>query len=117
MATRLGLAFVDVDARIVAAAGSDIPTLFATEGEAGFRKRESQALAEALVERLVCLRVDAAVCPRAGNRAARLDDAPARVCQPPRRRCPRYRKWRARSVVAVSMQCYPLAMPAPANCA
>ena len=48
LATRLGLAFVDVDARIVAAAGSDIPTLFASEGEAGFRQRETQALAEAI---------------------------------------------------------------------
>lgn len=48
LATRLGLAFVDVDARIVAAAGCDIPTLFATEGEPGFRQRETRALAEAL---------------------------------------------------------------------
>jgi len=51
LAARLGLAFVDVDARIVAAAGCDIPTLFATEGEAGFRQRETQALAEALAEK------------------------------------------------------------------
>lgn len=48
LAARLGLAFVDVDARIVAAAGCDIPTLFATEGEAGFRQRETRALVEAL---------------------------------------------------------------------
>ena len=48
LAAWLGLAFVDVDARIVAAAGCDIPSLFANEGEAGFRKRETQALAEAL---------------------------------------------------------------------
>ena len=48
LATKLGLAFVDVDARIVAAAGCDIPSLFASEGEVGFRQREAQALAEAL---------------------------------------------------------------------
>jgi len=49
LASRLGVAFVDVDARIVAAAGCDIPSLFASEGEAGFRQRETQVLAEALV--------------------------------------------------------------------
>ena len=48
LAAWLGLAFVDVDARIVAAAGCDIPTLFATEGEASFRQRETLALVEAL---------------------------------------------------------------------
>ena len=48
LAARLGLAFVDLDARIVAAAGCDIPSLFASEGEAGFRQRETQALVEAL---------------------------------------------------------------------
>jgi|SRR6478672_3020956 len=47
LAARLGLAFVDVDARVVAAAGCDIPGIFAGEGEAGFRHRETQALAEA----------------------------------------------------------------------
>ena len=48
LAARLGLAFVDVDTRVVAAAGCDIPSIFANEGEAGFRQRETQALAEAL---------------------------------------------------------------------
>src|SRR6187402_168762 len=48
LATRLGLAFVDVDARIEAGAGHDIPSIFASEGEAGFRERETLALAEAL---------------------------------------------------------------------
>ena len=48
LAIRLGMAFVDVDARVVATAGCDIPTLFASEGEAGFRERETQALVEAL---------------------------------------------------------------------
>ena len=48
LATRLGLAFRDVDARIAANAGCDIPAIFANEGEAGFRARESRVLAEVL---------------------------------------------------------------------
>ena len=48
LAARLGLAFVDMDARVETDAGLDIPALFASEGEAGFRRRESQALADAL---------------------------------------------------------------------
>ncbi|GHB99440.1 shikimate kinase [Thermomonas carbonis] len=48
LATRLGLAFVDVDARIAAEAGCDIPAIFTNEGEPGFRARESQALAAVL---------------------------------------------------------------------
>jgi shikimate kinase len=48
LATRLGLAFVDADRAIEAAAGVDIPTIFALEGEAGFRRRESQQLADIL---------------------------------------------------------------------
>ena len=48
LAAKLGLAFVDVDERIVATAGCDIPSLFASEGETGFRQRETQALAEAI---------------------------------------------------------------------
>ena len=48
LATRLGLAFRDVDARIAADAGCNIPVIFANEGEAGFRARESRVLAEVL---------------------------------------------------------------------
>lgn len=48
LAMRLGLAFVDVDARIAEEAGCDIPVIFANEGEASFRAHESQALAELL---------------------------------------------------------------------
>lgn len=40
LAARLGLRFVDLDARVAAAAGMDLPVLFAREGEAGFRARE-----------------------------------------------------------------------------
>jgi shikimate kinase len=46
-ATRLGRPFVDTDDLVVAASGMDFPTLFATEGEDGFRARERLAVADA----------------------------------------------------------------------
>ena len=48
LAARRDLAFIDVDACVEADAGRDIPSIFASEGEAGFRVRESRALVEAL---------------------------------------------------------------------
>ncbi len=48
LATRLGWAWADTDALIVAAAGRPIAALFADEGEAAFRNRESAVLAAAL---------------------------------------------------------------------
>lgn len=50
LAARLGLGFIDVDARIVAATGLSIPAIFEAEGEAGFRRRETAALLAALQE-------------------------------------------------------------------
>ncbi|MGM9603297.1 MAG: shikimate kinase [Faecousia sp.] len=46
LAEKLGKTFVDADAEIVKAALCDIPTIFATEGEDGFRRRETAALEE-----------------------------------------------------------------------
>ncbi|MBN8442932.1 MAG: shikimate kinase [Thauera sp.] len=46
LARRRGVRFADVDHEIVARTGVSIPTIFEIEGEAGFRKRESQALDE-----------------------------------------------------------------------
>ena len=46
LATRLGLPFTDLDAVIVETDGRPIPQIFAEEGEAGFRAREKQALAD-----------------------------------------------------------------------
>lgn len=46
VAEALGLPWVDLDARIAAAAGCSVAELFAREGEAGFRRRETAALAE-----------------------------------------------------------------------
>lgn len=50
LAARLGLAFVDIDVRIETDAGLSIPAIFANEGEAGFRLRESRLLADALAQ-------------------------------------------------------------------
>jgi shikimate kinase len=47
LAARLGWTFTDTDARIVAEAGTDIPTLFTTEGETAFRDRETRAVCAA----------------------------------------------------------------------
>jgi shikimate kinase len=44
LAYRRGCRFVDTDGLIVAAAGRRIPEIFATEGESGFRDRETVAL-------------------------------------------------------------------------
>jgi shikimate kinase len=46
LATRLGWGFVDADERLEAGAGRTIAQIFAAEGEAGFRDRESAVLAE-----------------------------------------------------------------------
>ena len=46
LATLYDRPFLDLDAVIVAAAGQDIPAIFAAEGEAGFRQREAAALRE-----------------------------------------------------------------------
>lgn len=47
LAQRLGLAFVDLDRVLVERTGVPVTTIFEIEGEQGFRKRESLALAEA----------------------------------------------------------------------
>ncbi len=50
LAQSLGLGFVDLDARIEADAGRCIREIFATEGEASFRGRETRALKAVLLE-------------------------------------------------------------------
>lgn len=44
VARRLGMGFTDLDELIVKAEGKSIREIFATEGEAGFRQREKDAL-------------------------------------------------------------------------
>jgi shikimate kinase len=46
VARRLGWGFLDLDRKVAAEAQTDIPSIFAEEGEAGFRKRESAVLGE-----------------------------------------------------------------------
>ncbi len=48
LAENLGLPFYDLDQIIETQAGIPVPEIFATQGEAGFRKRESAALADVL---------------------------------------------------------------------
>lgn len=70
LATRLGSAFVDVDARIEADAAQSIPALFAAEGEAGFRRRESDALRAVLAGAPAVVATGGGAVLDAGNRAA-----------------------------------------------
>ncbi len=46
LAVDLGFAFVDADRELEARSGVTIPTIFAVEGEAGFRRREAALLDE-----------------------------------------------------------------------
>ncbi|CAN5287682.1 shikimate kinase [soil metagenome] len=48
LAIRLGLDFVDLDRRLEQDAGVPVATIFALEGEAGFRRRESALIADVL---------------------------------------------------------------------
>ncbi|MDO4643346.1 MAG: shikimate kinase [Cardiobacteriaceae bacterium] len=48
LATRLRWEFIDTDHALCARTGVDIPTIFAAEGEAGFRKRENEVLTDIL---------------------------------------------------------------------
>jgi shikimate kinase len=46
LAAVLGYEFIDTDHEITARTGADIPWIFEVEGEAGFRRRESQVIDE-----------------------------------------------------------------------
>ena len=47
LAAELGMPFTDTDTLVSEAAGMDIPSIFAAEGESGFRQREHDAIVEA----------------------------------------------------------------------
>lgn len=49
LAQRLGLAFVDADQRLEEVTGAAVPLIFEHEGEAGFRAREAQLIAELML--------------------------------------------------------------------
>lgn len=68
LAARLGWSFVDADERIESVAGTSIAEIFRSEGEAGFRDRESAVLTE-LCERNACvIATGGGVVLRAENR-------------------------------------------------
>lgn len=69
MAQTWGLGFVDLDREIEAGAGSDIPTIFANEGETGFRRREREALADVLARETCVLATGGGAVLDADNRA------------------------------------------------
>ena len=73
LAARLGLAFVDVDARVEADAGMPIPAIFAGEGEVGFRERECAALAAVLALDGQVVATGGGAVLSAANRAAMRD--------------------------------------------
>jgi shikimate kinase len=68
LARRLKLRFVDSDHEIEARCGVKIPVIFEIEGEAGFRAREAQAIAELTALEGVVLATGGGVVLREDNR-------------------------------------------------
>ena len=70
LSKRFGRRFVDADHEIEARTGVRIPTIFEIEGEAGFRKREAQVIAELARETGLVLATGGGVVLDPANRAA-----------------------------------------------
>lgn len=68
LARRLGLNFADADEEIVARTGVSIATIFELEGEAGFRAREAQVLAELCARSGLVIATGGGAILRADNR-------------------------------------------------
>ncbi len=73
LARRLDRAFYDTDHEIERRTGVKIPVIFEIEGEAGFRVRESQALAELAAQDNLVLATGGGVVLSAENRAVLKD--------------------------------------------
>ena len=69
LAKAWGLTFVDLDHAIEARAGVNIPAIFASEGEPGFRQREREALAEVLAREACVLATGGGAVLDTDNRA------------------------------------------------
>lgn len=69
LARRLGLSFVDADQAIEKQTGARIPMIFEIEGEAGFRRRESEVLAALCAGRDQLIATGGGAVLDAGNRA------------------------------------------------
>jgi shikimate kinase len=70
LARSLGRPFVDTDAMVEAAAGEDIPRIFATAGEAAFRALERAAVAQAIAGPPAVIATGGGAPVDEGNRAA-----------------------------------------------
>jgi shikimate kinase len=68
LAKRLGWRFIDSDHEIEARTGVSIPTIFEIEGEAGFRRRESQVIEELTALRNIVMATGGGVVLAAKNR-------------------------------------------------
>ena len=69
LAFRLGLPFVDLDAVIETSANCSIYELFANEGEAGFRARESEALTQTIANASSVIALGGGALLNSANRA------------------------------------------------
>ena len=84
LARRLHRRFVDSDQEIEARTGVRIPLIFDIEGEAGFRRRESQVLAELVREpNLVMATGGGAVLAAENRRCLRDNGIVVYLCAPP----------------------------------
>ncbi|MGN6651939.1 shikimate kinase [Trinickia sp.] len=70
VARRLGRPFFDSDHEIEARTGARIPVIFELEGEAGFREREAQVIAELAARDAIVLATGGGAVLRPENRAA-----------------------------------------------
>ncbi len=70
LAKRFGRRFLDADHEIEARTGVRIPTIFEIEGEAGFRKRETQVIAQLAAEEGLVLATGGGVVLDPANRDA-----------------------------------------------
>ncbi len=72
LADRLGWAFADLDDLVTRAAGRTVGEIFAAEGEAGFRRRESGAVREVAGQRRVVVATGGGAACREDNLTAML---------------------------------------------
>lgn len=103
LAKRLGRRFVDSDHEIVARTGVSIPTIFEIEGEAGFRKREAQVIAELAAQPDMVVATGGGAVLDPVNRQAMADSGLViYLCVPPRQLFERTRRDRNRPLLQVA---------------
>lgn len=103
LAKRLGRRFVDSDHEIVSRTGVSIPTIFEIEGEAGFRQREAQVIAELAAESdLVVATGGGAILDPANRQAMSQSGMVIYLCVPPRQLFERTRRDRNRPLLQVA---------------